>query len=367
MALSRAARVAGQQASNLSGSVVAKTGFWWAKKVGPTSTVQPSHCPAAIWVHFFSRGLVPILTPLEEDCRIFGKKVPGLLHFLEEDVRSRIKLSKCRSFQMLGVPAKQGADAAQVNQASPVMTYSNVFDNDMVSWQNNPNLLYILQILSNSSFLWMGFCFVFIYLICVIMCYVWEYLIWWYSVSPFSRCVPLNWFGWSEETLNLEEISELPPMFGREHRPVKSLQFHMNLDVIVHEFTFWLEMQTSSFSPQVREVKDLKFCSLPWTLLFEVAQTSVWCHTPDTPETPRSRSESVFGLQSWRHKKLPWKLLEFIRVLFPLRGCLRRFEGLHMFWKGSGLKLKIAAEWGERKAEGSRLLLYANRTFLIMM
>ena len=36
---------------------------------------------------------------------------------------------------MLGVPAKQGADAAQVNQASPVMTYSNVFDNDMVSWQ----------------------------------------------------------------------------------------------------------------------------------------------------------------------------------------------------------------------------------------
>lgn len=73
---------------------------------------------------------------------------------------------------MLGVPAKQGADAAQVNQASPVMTYSNVFDNDMVSWQNNPNLLYILQILSNSSFLWMGFCFVFIYLICVIMCYV---------------------------------------------------------------------------------------------------------------------------------------------------------------------------------------------------
>ena len=77
---------------------------------------------------------------------------------------------------MLGVPAKQGADAAQVNQASPVMTYSNVFDNDM-------------------------------------------------------------------ETLNLEEISELPPMFGREHRPV--------------------------------------------------AQTSVWCHTPDTRETPRSRSESV--------------------------------------------------------------------------
>lgn len=49
---------------------------------------------------------------------------------------------------MLGVPAKQGADAAQVNQASPVMTYSNVFDNDMVSWQKNPNLLYILQILS---------------------------------------------------------------------------------------------------------------------------------------------------------------------------------------------------------------------------
>ena len=49
---------------------------------------------------------------------------------------------------MLGVPAKQGADAAQVNQASPVMTYSNVFDNDMVSWQNNPNLSYILQILS---------------------------------------------------------------------------------------------------------------------------------------------------------------------------------------------------------------------------
>ena len=70
---------------------------------------------------------------------------------------------------MLGVPAKQGADAAQVNQASPVMTYSNVFDNDMVSWQKKPNLLYILQILSNSSFLWMGFCFVFIYFICVIM------------------------------------------------------------------------------------------------------------------------------------------------------------------------------------------------------
>lgn len=44
------------------------------------------------------------------------------------------------------------------------------------------------------------------------------------------------------DTLNLEEISELPPMFGREQRPV--------------------------------------------------AQTSVWLSTPETPDTPRSRSES---------------------------------------------------------------------------
>ena len=47
---------------------------------------------------------------------------------------------------MLGAPAKLGADAAQVNQASPVMTYSNVFDNDMVSRQKNPNIYHILQI-----------------------------------------------------------------------------------------------------------------------------------------------------------------------------------------------------------------------------
>ncbi len=95
-----------------------------------------------------------------------------------------------------------------------------------------------------------------------------------------------------------------------------------------------------TFSPwqvrEVREVRDLKFCSLPWTLSFQVAQTSVWCHTPDTPETPRSRSESVFGLQSWRHKKLLWKSLEFIRLLFPHWGCLRRFRGFHMFWKVLG-------------------------------
>lgn len=71
---------------------------------------------------------------------------------------------------MLGVPAELGANAA--HQSSPVMTYSNVNDNDM-------------------------------------------------------------------ETLNLEEISELPPMLGREHRPV--------------------------------------------------AQTSPWLHTPDTPtDKPRN-------------------------------------------------------------------------------
>eukprot|EP00435_Cladocopium_sp_Y103_P014158 s1053_g3.t1 len=46
----------------------------------------------------------------------------------------------------------------------------------------------------------------------------------------------------ARDTLNLEDISELPPMFGREHRPV--------------------------------------------------AQTSVWLSTPETPDTPRSRSES---------------------------------------------------------------------------
>lgn len=170
----------------------------------------------------------------------------------------------------------------------------------------------------------------------LLCCYVWGYLIWWYSVSRFSRCVPLKW---SEETLNLEEISELPPMFGREHRPVKSLQFQMNLDVIVHEFTFWLEMQTSSFFSTGKGGKGSEISQFALNFA-EVAQTSVWCHTPDTPETPR-RSESVFGLQSWRHKKLPWKLLEFIRVLFPLRGCLRRFEGLHMFWKVLGLSLRL--------------------------
>ena len=30
----------------------------------------------------------------------------------------------------------------------------------------------------------------------------------------------------TEETLNLEEISELPPMLGREHRPVNPPGFH---------------------------------------------------------------------------------------------------------------------------------------------
>ena len=78
---------------------------------------------------------------------------------------------------MLGAPAKLGADAAQVNQASPVMTYSNVFDNDMVSRQKKseyisyPSNLIQCSVLCNGSLLWMGFCFIFIYLTIFCRCY----------------------------------------------------------------------------------------------------------------------------------------------------------------------------------------------------
>ena len=72
---------------------------------------------------------------------------------------------------MLGAP-KGYAAAAQL--ASPVMTYSNVDDKNMEPWFKR------LQTGNSCS----------------------------------CSCMKL-----SEDTMNLEEISELPPMFGREHRP----------------------------------------------------------------------------------------------------------------------------------------------------